>query len=246
MKKDKTNFTHKCDFFIASSTISKMLEFVKDYFNFSPSKNTVVSRFDYLDGFRGFLAILVVFQHSQSDFELQDDYRLFISIGNFIGVSGFFALSSFLLTYRLLKDFDKAKTAREECLIILKYAIKRFFRIYLTFFVYVTFIQIDPKFFGGKFNFSSWYSLVTLQRSVSKYLMHSFFLIRFDEFKFKCWTFSFMDNSNRSEILFCTSVYRLYSNSCQRALAFLLDFLSICSLSQYSLLQGDEQRDRLW
>lgn len=149
-----------------------MFAFAKEYFDFSPSKSTVVSRFDYLDGFRGFLAILVVFQHSQSDFDLNNDYKLFISVGNFIGVSGFFALSSFLLTYRLLKDFDKAKSAREECLIIFKYAIKRFFRIYVTFFVYATVIQIDPKFFGGKFTFSSWYSLVTLQRFVLKYFIN--------------------------------------------------------------------------
>lgn len=132
-------------------------------------ENTVPNRFDHLDGYRGFLAILVVCQHSASQLHFPGDYHIFDSIGNFVGVSGFFALSSFLLTFRLLKDFAKsANSFLDSLVVVFKYATKRFFRIYIAFVLYVSMLQIDVKFFGGDWAYSSWYSLVTLQRLVKR------------------------------------------------------------------------------
>lgn len=131
-------------------------------------ENTLQNRFDHLDGFRGFLAILVVCQHSLSHLPLSGDYKIFEQVGNYIGVSGFFELSSFLLTYRLLKDFDRSINSNfDTAIVVLKYAVKRFFRIYVTFVIYVTILKTNEKLFGGIWGFSSWYSLVTLQRFIN-------------------------------------------------------------------------------
>ena len=39
------------------------------------------NRFDYLDGFRGFLALLVVMQHFQGFFDAPGDYKIFSGLG---------------------------------------------------------------------------------------------------------------------------------------------------------------------
>ena len=135
------------------------------YLKFFTNENSAIQRWDHLDGYRGFLAILVVLQHCEGIYHLEGDYQIFQHVGNFVGVSGFFALSSFLLTYRLLKDFDKATCFTDVFSAIAKYTTKRFLRIYMTFFVFASLINIFDldKQFGG-FTFSSWYSLVTLNR----------------------------------------------------------------------------------
>ena len=88
---------------------------------------------------------------------------------------GFFVLSSFLLTYRLLVDFNRASDYKALLLITLKYAIRRFLRIYVAFFLFATLLQVTPKEVGGCITsdncqdqasfprFSSWHSLVTLE-----------------------------------------------------------------------------------
>jgi peptidoglycan/LPS O-acetylase OafA/YrhL len=50
-------------------------------------------------------------------------------------------LSSFLLTYRLCAEYEKAQNLKEILQTTLNYTIRRFFRIYLTVFIFIAFIQ---------------------------------------------------------------------------------------------------------
>src|SRR5690349_16905396 len=92
------------------------------------------SRFEHLDGFRGFLAILVFLEHYQQ--LAQGPWVIFREIGAKAGVLGFFVLSSFLLTSRLIADLDhidsfcSLQSILQICVIFLKYSIRRIARIY--------------------------------------------------------------------------------------------------------------------
>jgi peptidoglycan/LPS O-acetylase OafA/YrhL len=81
-------------------------------------------------------------------------------------VTGFFILSSFLLTHNLINQVSKsANTFRSVQLIILKYFIRRFFRIYLPFLFVCTLIKgISLRFIGMyASNTNSWLSMISLQ-----------------------------------------------------------------------------------
>jgi len=81
-------------------------------------------------------------------------------------VTGFFILSSFLLTHNLINQVSKsANTFRSVQLIILKYFIRRFFRIYLPFFFVCTLIKGVSLRFIGMYasNTNSWLSMISLQ-----------------------------------------------------------------------------------
>jgi len=137
------------------------------YNNFFPIKDDTVftSRFDHLDGYRGFLAILVVLHHCTDHFQLYDnDYKIFAGAGNFVGISGFFVLSAFLHTYLLLKNLEKSTCLKDVCLVVVKYAIKRFFRIYVAFVIFTTTLKLGPEFIGGYFFFGPWYDIISLNR----------------------------------------------------------------------------------
>jgi peptidoglycan/LPS O-acetylase OafA/YrhL len=93
-------------------------------------------KLEFLDGYRGFLCVTVIANHLFSD-----KYTVFDGAGLRIGVYGFFVMSAFLLTYRLLIDFEKALSSssyRKIILITAHYSIRRVFRIYLPFLVYWT------------------------------------------------------------------------------------------------------------
>lgn len=84
------------------------------------------NRFDFLDGYRGILALIVVITHCQkhAGCELMN---FFVGISRTVAVDGFFILSSFLLTYRLLGELNKSNgNYRKQILIVLKYFIRRF------------------------------------------------------------------------------------------------------------------------
>jgi len=81
-------------------------------------------------------------------------------------VTGFFILSSFLLTHNLINQVSKStNTFRSVQLIILKYFIRRFFRIYLPFFFVCTLIKGVSLRFIGMYasNTKSWLSMISLQ-----------------------------------------------------------------------------------
>jgi len=63
------------------------LIFKKFYSFHESSLSQTANRFDYLDGFRGFLALLVVMQHFQGYFDAKGDYQIFRGLGIFILLS---------------------------------------------------------------------------------------------------------------------------------------------------------------
>jgi peptidoglycan/LPS O-acetylase OafA/YrhL len=75
-------------------------------------------RFDCLDSWRGTLVLSVIFSHTK---ELG-----FRSIGCHMGVMGFFSLSSFLLTYRLIKQYENANL-KDIIKYTINYAITKYF-----------------------------------------------------------------------------------------------------------------------
>ncbi len=79
-------------------------------------------------------------------------------------------LSSFLLTNRLYNEFKKSDgTLKNLLLIIIKYFIRRFLRVYVPFFILSTLIWFDP-FFRAWPSFASWSSMVSLQSSGVNFL----------------------------------------------------------------------------
>ncbi|CAF1095127.1 unnamed protein product [Brachionus calyciflorus] len=128
------------------------------------SQKKVTDRFDFLDGYRGFCALTVTLHHTVPVYGDPGDFKWFIKAGYFIGVLGFFVLSSFLLTFRMIKDFNKSKNFNEILEIIFKYFIRRLFRIYIPFFIFVTLIKIGPNCVKGIYTrFNSWFGLITLE-----------------------------------------------------------------------------------
>ncbi len=139
-----------------------MLSFLSKLINEESNK-----KIDFLDGYRGTLGLWVLVGHTN----LLINGPGMDPFGHHIGVNGFFILSSFLLTYRLLDELiSKSESLRETTLIITKYFIRRFFRIYVPFVVTVTLIKEKPI-FGGGFGYpSSWYDLVTLKYPAGNHL----------------------------------------------------------------------------
>ena len=118
------------------------------------------NKINFLDGYRGTLALWVLVGHTS----LLINGPGMDPFGHHIGVNGFFILSSFLLTYRLLDELiTKSFNFRSTLLVIVKYFIRRFFRIYVPFVITVTLIKRDA-FYGGNFSYpSSWHDLVYLK-----------------------------------------------------------------------------------
>ena len=105
-----------------------------------------MNRFDFLDGYRGSLALIVVISHSYNGIDCRI-LRTLASGSQKYAVVGFFLLSSFLLTFRLLKDFYQEKSSK--LLIVLCYFIRRFFRIYVVYVLFACLVIYGPKFFAG-------------------------------------------------------------------------------------------------
>lgn len=74
-------------------------------------------------------------------------------------IAGFFMLSAFLLTYRLLKDFNKPNS--NVLLFTLQYAVRRFFRIYVVVAIFATAAVYGPPVFAG-YQYGRYNSLFTI------------------------------------------------------------------------------------
>ena len=76
-------------------------------------------------------------------------------------------MSSFLLTYRLLNDFSISNQfkVKNTFITVLKFFIRRFFRLYLPYVVYCTGVAISPNYAGGGMVYASWTDMVTLRRT---------------------------------------------------------------------------------
>jgi len=97
---------------------------------------------DFLDGFRGIMVLSVLLSHFTL-FTGPGMWYIFVPYGTTIGVHGLFILSSFLLTYNLLHELEKLNVIRA----IIKYFIRRVFRIYPVFVtvVYLFAIQANQE-----------------------------------------------------------------------------------------------------
>jgi peptidoglycan/LPS O-acetylase OafA/YrhL len=109
----------------------------------SPDKD-----WSFLDGYRGSLALIVIIFHSSLHTNCEI-INLTIGYSQSYSIAGFFMLSAFLLTYRLLIEFDKASTLSQYLIITLKYFIRRFCRIYLFYILFYTAAKYGPVWIGG-------------------------------------------------------------------------------------------------
>ena len=117
------------------------------------------------------MAISVVLQHTVKAFQMSGEYGIFRSLGSYFAVPSFFVLSSFLLTYKLLDSINKSTKDNEINEIIVKYLIRRFFRIYIPYVIYCTFVSMNLTIstkYGYKYE--SWYNLVKLNKIGSNHL----------------------------------------------------------------------------
>jgi hypothetical protein len=54
---------------------------LKQIYLYHESSLKLTNQFDFLDGFRGFLALTVIFQHFQGYFDAKGDYQIFRNLG---------------------------------------------------------------------------------------------------------------------------------------------------------------------
>jgi peptidoglycan/LPS O-acetylase OafA/YrhL len=106
-----------------------------------------------LNGYRGFLAISVTMNHLVGYLKTNialGHWFIWNSIG-YCSVPGFFFLSAFLLSYRLLSDFENVQSFKLCFLKILLYAVRRLFRIYFVFLAFWTIIHYAHPLFRGNY-----------------------------------------------------------------------------------------------
>jgi peptidoglycan/LPS O-acetylase OafA/YrhL len=121
---------------------------------------TEQNKLDFVDGYRGYLAGLVYLDHLFWTYgpgtPTYGEYEVIKGTGPRIAVPGFFVLSAFLLTHRLLVDLEKAQNNQSYLLVVSKYFIRRFFRIYLVFAIFWTLVHLDMRYgvniIGGYIN----------------------------------------------------------------------------------------------
>lgn len=147
----------------------------------NPKNNKKISKFYFLDSFRGFLAFTVALSHFGSQADKM--WTTFVMFGPNVGIFGFFVLSSFLLTYRLLLEFvalfhisDKNIYSKIKLLIacVIKYTIRRVFRIYPMFIFIFILVKYGPSygvypFTRGLYQFpkNTWHVLLLINTGYS-------------------------------------------------------------------------------
>ena len=115
-----------------------------------------LSHFLFLDSFRGLMAIIICIAHVQKYLgnpNPDDILNAAQRLATPLALPGFFILSSFLLTYRLITEMSNCDTSIMSLnfqLILMKYFIRRFFRIYVVFVVYCSISSALPRFYEGK------------------------------------------------------------------------------------------------
>ena len=190
---------------------------------FTTEIETPSTRFNVLDGFRGIMAISVVLQHTVKIFKMKEEYSIFRSLGSYFGVPSFFILSSFLLTNKLFELMIKSNgDCNQIKQIIVKYIIRRFFRIYIPYFLYCVFVSMELTIstkYG--YTYSSFYSLVTLQKSGANHIWtvlpeikYYFFIPIFTFITFKFQKFFFLWISFLVIGLFCIEKFNIFGMKC--------------------------------
>jgi peptidoglycan/LPS O-acetylase OafA/YrhL len=108
--------------------------------------------FRFLDSCRGLSALIVVIAHIRTVLSKGNTGDVFFELAGAVdhALEAFFLLSSFLLTYRMISEIAKhGKFNRKFVHIIAKYFIRRFFRIYLVYFAYVSFFTMVSKLYSS-------------------------------------------------------------------------------------------------
>ena len=120
-----------------------------------------LKNFDFLDSFRGLAAISVVIGHSFFHYEGFS----FVS-GFYFGVISFFLLSAFLLTYRLIIQYEAANYHIRSILqVTVNYFITRFFRIYATLVIFcLIYGVLEYLIFGDTNQWGILYGTIMLNR----------------------------------------------------------------------------------
>jgi peptidoglycan/LPS O-acetylase OafA/YrhL len=107
----------------------------------------------YLDGYRGFLANTVIMAHIGQHVGfggISSTIQPILNVASqHTGVVGFFVLSAFLLTYRLMIDFENSESLTVCFIRTAQYSVRRFFRIYLVFAIFWTLVHYGPSVFTG-------------------------------------------------------------------------------------------------
>lgn len=128
--------------------IIKIKAIIWNIFELDIQKSQKASRFDYLDGYRGSLAVIVAVSHIINKMTCEI-FNATIAYSQTYSVAGFFMLSAFLLTYRLFEDLKSTNNhPRLILLLVIKYFIRRFFRIYAVYFIFIVAVKFGPKCIG--------------------------------------------------------------------------------------------------
>ena len=124
--------------------------------------SNVPRHFGFLDSFRGLAAISVICQHTFSFIDAPHH----IMNGLLFGVNAFFLLSAFLLTYRLIVQYENAGNNLKKLVeVTIKYMVVRFFRIYAPFVcACFLFAVIEALYFGDKDAWLVLYDAALLRR----------------------------------------------------------------------------------
>ena len=102
--------------------------------------------FDFLDAYRGLAALTVVCQHAGEYTGKRSVFN-----GGWFGVPAFFQLSAFLLTYRMILQYDNSRQHGlvKQMSVTCKYFIMRFCRIYLTYLIFCVVELFSEHFIVG-------------------------------------------------------------------------------------------------
>ncbi len=174
--------------------------------------------FPELDGLR-FFAFLLVFVHHQSNFA-KIPFLSILSSNGWIGVDLFFILSAFLFTKLLIAEFEKTKTIN-----LKKFYIRRVFRIWPIYFLFIGF-SIAIYFFTnnifsnyiviriiGLFTFSDNIMTALYGYNPLPYLAHLWSITYEEQFYLfiPIVILSLVQSSHRKKITFLISIYLLFS-----------------------------------
>ncbi len=145
---------------------------MKELFSTSKVDNEKNTRFQSLDGFRGTLVLSVVLEHLTVFRQVVEKDNIFTSLGTYYGVSSFFVLSAFLLTYKVFSLMNETNGSLKEIgKITINYIIRRFFRIYVPYFFFITVLILTKQSNSLVYvSYASWIELVFLQKPRKNHL----------------------------------------------------------------------------
>lgn len=156
----------------------------------------------------------------------------------------FFILSSYLLSYRLYADLDKSNhTSNQNLLVIVKYLIKRFFRIYVPFVLCVLIYLKCQELFKLFYKYDTFWNFITLNDTGKNHLwtiapeiQYYFIVPIYIYFVYRLRRFFYL-------VLFISTIYivyeDVYSFQFSRFRKSLFFKASILALFMYKIDQSD-------